>query len=79
MVTCELAVASGNAFSSDPGVKGAGFGTAGDSGAVVFDKNGNMVGLLFAGNDRTRISYFTPVEELFNDIKAITGAVGVYR
>lgn len=33
-----------------------------------------MVGLSFAGNERSRVSYFTHVDDLFDNLKQITKA-----
>ncbi|KAF7548013.1 hypothetical protein G7Z17_g7349 [Cylindrodendrum hubeiense] len=49
------------------------FADRGDSGAVVFDEEGNVVGLLFGGqqpqgND-TGYGLVTPIEDVFQDIK----------
>lgn len=53
------------------------FSKPGDSGAVVLDKNGRFVGLLFGGGVEKNITYFTPWKRLFDDIKHITGALKV--
>ena len=53
------------------------FGRAGDSGSAVVTYQGGFVGLLFASNDFTGTSYFTPVETLFTDIKKMTRAEAV--
>ncbi|KAG7292834.1 hypothetical protein NEMBOFW57_002879 [Staphylotrichum longicolle] len=45
----------------------------GDSGSVVFDREGRAVGLLFRGhraqNANNTYCYITPIEDIFNDIK----------
>lgn len=56
-----------------------GFSIRGDSGSVVWDKAGNVIGLMHAGayyggdggSDWTAV---TPIELVFKDIKALTGA-----
>lgn len=53
------------------------FGEPGDSGSLLFNSQGQLVGLYFGGNDRTNVSYFTPIEVVFDDIKRITGCVEV--
>ena len=53
------------------------FSSYGDSGSAIFGRNGCFKGLLFAGSETHDRNYFTPVEALFEDIKAITGAVTV--
>lgn len=48
------------------------FGNCGDSGAVVFDQNGRVVGLLFSAQrpQQTEGGYalVTPIEDVFHDI-----------
>lgn len=50
------------------------FSKRGDAGAVIFDLADLFVGLLFAGNDQTKATYFTPWPRLVADIKKLTGA-----
>lgn len=57
--------------------KGLRFSAEGDSGSFIFDEETKFVGLLFAGNMDTGVSYFTPSTILFEDIKAMTGALDV--
>ncbi|EER36451.1 conserved hypothetical protein [Histoplasma capsulatum H143] len=57
--------------------KGSLFSAKGDSGSFIFDEEANFVGLLFAGNMDTGVGYFTPATILFEDIKAMTGALDV--
>ncbi len=50
----------------------------GDSGSVVWDKEGRPVGLLFRGQspqqtDKGVIAYVTPIEDVLADIKAFSG------
>lgn len=56
---------------------------SGDSGAVVYDDEGKVVGLLFRGlapqqiskgSDKFPYTYVTPIEDVFADIKAFTEA-----
>ncbi|EER42729.1 conserved hypothetical protein [Histoplasma capsulatum H143] len=53
------------------------FCAQGDSGSFIFDVEMKFVGLLFAGNMETGVGYFTPAAILFEDIKAMTGALEV--
>ncbi|KAG5288483.1 14-3-3 protein epsilon [Histoplasma capsulatum G186AR] len=53
------------------------FCAPGDSGSFIFDVETKFVGLLFAGNMETGVGYFTPAAILFEDIKAMTGALEV--
>jgi hypothetical protein len=53
------------------------FGDPGDSGSFVFNSFGYLVGLYFGGNSATGVGYFTPVKDLFEHIKQLTGAVDV--
>lgn len=53
------------------------FADRGDSGAFVFDKYGDVVGLLVGVNDWTSTAYFTSLDELFRDIRHITGVADV--
>lgn len=50
------------------------FAKGGDSGSFVFDKFGGVVGLLLAANDGTNTSFFTTLDDVFADIRQITGA-----
>jgi len=53
------------------------FGRRGDSGAAVFNAFGEFVGIFFGGNDATNNSYFTSAQDLFEDIRKLTGAKAV--
>lgn len=53
------------------------FSKEGDSGALIFDNDGGVIGLLFGGCPRKHTSYFTPIESVFADIKKVTGAMDV--
>ncbi|EFQ98615.1 hypothetical protein MGYG_01639 [Nannizzia gypsea CBS 118893] len=53
------------------------FSDPGDSGALVFDYDSNCIGLVFAWNPISRVSYITLLPDLFNDIRIITGAFDV--
>ncbi|EZF32830.1 hypothetical protein H109_00710 [Trichophyton interdigitale MR816] len=53
------------------------FSDPGDSGALVFDYDSNCIGMIFAGNPISRVSYITLLPDLFTDIKTITGAFDV--
>ncbi|KAF5571550.1 hypothetical protein FPHYL_297 [Fusarium phyllophilum] len=55
------------------------FSGPGDSGAAVFDEKGCIVGLLFRGQvlkqvnpGRSGLTYVTPIEDVFSDIKKLT-------
>lgn len=50
------------------------FSEVGDSGAFVFDRFGNIVGLLVGGDDYAGTSRFTALKDLFKDIVKIAGA-----
>ncbi|KAK1142576.1 hypothetical protein N8T08_007552 [Aspergillus melleus] len=53
------------------------FSDIGDSGALVFDRIGGVVGLIFRGHRQSPIIFFTHFIDLFEDIKASTGAKDV--
>lgn len=53
------------------------FSLPGDSGSLVFNRRGEVLGLLFAGSEQRPISYFTHVTNLFADIKKVTCATDV--
>lgn len=53
------------------------FSEQGDSGAFIFDNRRQVIGLLFAGCDEKNATYFTHILDVFDDIKAVTGAVDV--
>ena len=53
------------------------FSELGDSGAIVFNADKEMVGMLFAGCKVTGVEYFTHIKDLFNDIVVRTGAAGI--
>ncbi|PGH34883.1 hypothetical protein GX50_02234 [[Emmonsia] crescens] len=60
------------------GLPGSGaFLKRGDSGSFIVDSVTNFVGLLFAGNEGPGITYYTPANILFEDIKKMTGARAV--
>ncbi|EEP76151.1 predicted protein [Uncinocarpus reesii 1704] len=59
------------------GRSGQRFAAPGDSGSFVFTEKGEVVGMIFAGRKDRNISYFTHISHLFEDIKAITGCIGV--
>lgn len=50
---------------------------AGDSGALVFDLSGCVVGLLFGGSFAGDVGYFTHILDLVEHIKMVTGVVDV--
>lgn len=53
------------------------FSEEGDSGALVLDRMRQVVGILFGCSQRKNVSYFTHAADLVEDIKSVTGAVGV--
>jgi len=53
------------------------FSKGGDSGSLVFDVDGFIVGMLWGGQDETGISYITPIEVILEDIKEACGAKNV--
>ena len=53
------------------------FSRPGDSGSFIFDRCGGVIGLLIGSCVRKNCSYFTPIENVFRDIKEVTGAVDV--
>ena len=59
------------------GHMGADFSESGDSGSFVFDDSGRLVGLLFGGDLKGGVTRILVVEDLFDDIKHMTGAKGV--
>ncbi len=50
---------------------------AGDSGAYLLNDRGQMVVIMAGRCEVTKVSYFTGVDNLFHDIKIITGAQAV--
>ena len=50
------------------------FGKPGDSGSFVFDNLRGVVGMLLAGFEVKETAYFTPLENIFRDIKEVVGA-----
>ena len=53
------------------------FSRPGDSGSFIFDHSGGVIGLLIGGCLRKNCSYFTAIENVFLDIKKVTGAIDV--
>lgn len=49
----------------------------GDSGSLLFDATGDVLGMLFGASYKGDISYFTATADLLQDIKSITGALEV--
>jgi hypothetical protein len=52
------------------------FCKAGDSGSLVFDRFGGVIGMIH-GCLGYEITYVTPIEVVFEDIKSVTGATRV--
>lgn len=48
------------------------FAAPGDSGSIVYNGEGQALGLLFRGNPRTHLAYVTPLNDVFDDIKAFS-------
>ncbi|KAH8430003.1 uncharacterized protein LDX57_007676 [Aspergillus melleus] len=63
IVTREYAITNSSAF-SEPG----------DSGALIFNRDLQVVGMIFAISERNMRTYFTHIDDLFRDIKRVTGA-----
>ncbi|KXG51840.1 uncharacterized protein PGRI_092330 [Penicillium griseofulvum] len=57
--------------------RGSHFSEPGDSGSLVFTESHVVVGMLFAGGQSHRLSFFTPIETIIEDIKNITKATDV--
>ncbi|KAJ5893857.1 hypothetical protein N7495_005548 [Penicillium taxi] len=53
------------------------FSELGDSGSLVWLGRGRVVGILHSGGERVNTSYITPIEDIFEDIKRISGACEV--
>lgn len=53
------------------------FSLPGDSGALIFDRFGTVVGLLFGSSEAKNTSYFMYIHDVFDQIKAATGALDV--
>lgn len=52
-------------------------GIRGDSGAWIFTEHGMLLGQIFAHDDCTGMTYYTPAWALFNHIKRVTGATEI--
>lgn len=46
---------------------------SGDSGSLVFDEVGVVLGMIFGGDGKSNFGYFTATRDLLSDIKHITG------
>jgi hypothetical protein len=57
--------------------RGSKFSAPGDSGSFVYDKAYAAIGLLTSGDERAGATSFTPLIDIFRDIKEVTGAVDV--
>ena len=53
------------------------FSLEGDSGSLVFNQNGHVVGMIIGGAEWGDYTYMTHIDDLFADIKAATGATMV--
>ncbi|KAJ5355675.1 hypothetical protein N7517_010284 [Penicillium concentricum] len=58
-------------------LQGPRFSQAGDSGSLVFTDSYVAVGMLFAGGNQHQLSFFTPIQDILDDIKHITKATNV--
>ncbi|OQD75914.1 hypothetical protein PENDEC_c005G04444 [Penicillium decumbens] len=58
-------------------ISGGPFSEGGDSGSFVFAEDGDVIALLWGGIERRDVTYVTPIEEVFDDIKRVTGALDV--
>ena len=75
-VGCEQKSGGGGGSSSSNNGKAHVFADRGDSGSVVFDKEGNLIGLLFTGqrpqNHSKGYTLVTPIEDIINDLKKLS-------
>jgi len=55
------------------GLRGKPFSEKGDSGAFVLDTAGNLVALLVGGCSSASQTYVTPIAEVFESIRDLTG------
>lgn len=55
------------------GRKGQAFALPGDSGGIVVNQTGALVGLLIAGAECRGTGYVTPIQVIWDDIKMRTG------
>jgi hypothetical protein len=53
------------------------FAEPGDSGALITRMDGKVLGILTGGDERQGTTYFCRINDVFDDIKDITGAVEV--
>lgn len=49
----------------------------GDSGSLLFNVSGDVLGILFGASEKGDIAYFTATGDLLQDIRSITGALEV--
>lgn len=49
----------------------------GDSGSFAFTEHGGVIGLLWGGAELNDVGYVTLIEDIFEDIKVVTGASDV--
>lgn len=62
--TCEYTVV---------GIGGRKFANRGDSGAFVVQADGALVGMILGGCPDSKVTFVTPIDAVFEDIKAQTG------
>ncbi|KAI9926149.1 hypothetical protein MW887_004612 [Aspergillus wentii] len=53
------------------------FAEAGDSGSFIFTRKGDVVGMVMGGFERKNTVYFTPIQDVLDDIREVTGAEAV--
>lgn len=66
VITWDPAISSNNEF-AEPG----------DSGSLIYTNAGKVVGMLVGGNERLPTWTFSPIEDVFEDIKTVTRAEDV--
>lgn len=49
----------------------------GDSGSLLFNTSGDVLGILFGASEQGDIAYFTPTQDLLQDIRSITGVLEI--
>ena len=72
IVTDELAIVPSHQMKSDSD-----FSTSGDSGSLVWDSDGYVIGLLWGGPVNSVTTFITPLEHVLEDIGRVCGAKDV--
>ncbi|KAG2421711.1 hypothetical protein HFD88_005687 [Aspergillus terreus] len=62
---------------SATGYNGESFSRPGDSGSLIYQRPGKVVGMVFAGIEWRGITLFTRIDDLFEDINQRMGAAGI--